>query len=119
MIEILPETGGNLIAVKMSGTVTEEQQEPYFARAEAIFDSDRVENLFLDWSELDGWGQGARSAGTWFGMHHRALIGRIAIVAPDKWDDEALRIADIFNAATVRRFAPADRSLAMEWVRGA
>jgi hypothetical protein len=118
MIEILPETGGKLIAVKMSGTVTEEQQNPYFEEAAAIFARERVENLLLDWSDLDGWEQGARSAGTWFGLHHRALIGRIAILAPERWDDESLRIADIFNAATVRRFSPADRAQAIVWLTG-
>ena len=38
-------------------------------------------------------GAGARSVGTWIGMHHRAL----PFIADEKWADEALRITDIFK----------------------
>jgi hypothetical protein len=116
MIELLPETKGRLIALKMSGTVTEEDQDRTFERAVAIFDAERVEHLLLDWEDLDGWAQGARSAGTWFGLHHRALIGRVAIIAEDKWAEEAMRIADIFQAVPVRRFLPAKRLDAFAWI---
>jgi hypothetical protein len=117
MIEMLPESGGNLIAVKMSGTVTEQDQDRYFAQAEAVLEEERIEHLLLDWVDLDGWAKGARTAGTWFGMHHRALVGRVAIIADQKWDDEVMRITDIFRAARVRRFAPSDRGEALDWIR--
>lgn len=117
MIELLPETKGNLIAVKMSGTVTEADMDTYFGRVEEIFMQERIEHLLLDWSELDGWAPGARTVGTWFGMHHRALMGRVAVLADDVWADETLRIADIFQAATVRRFTPAERQRAIAWIR--
>lgn len=117
MIELLPETEGNLIAVRMSGTVTEDEQDKHFAIAEQILDREKIENLFLDWETLDGWAKGARSAGTWFGMHHRALVGRVAILAAEKWDDEVLRVTDVFKTATVRRFPPSERTAALEWVR--
>lgn len=117
MIEMLPESGGNLIAIKMSGTVTEQDQDQYFDKAEAILDQERIEHLLIDWVDLDGWAKGARTAGTWFGMHHRALVGRVAIVAHERWDDEVMRITDIFKAAAVRRFAPGDRAAALDWIR--
>jgi hypothetical protein len=117
MIEMLPETGGNLIAVRMSGTVTEDEQDKHFAIAEEMLEREKIENLFLDWEKLDGWAKGARSAGTWFGMHHRALVGRVAILAEAKWDDEVMRITDVFKTATVRHFPPAERAEALEWVR--
>jgi hypothetical protein len=117
MIELLPETKGNLIAIKMSGTITEEDIDRYFAEADAIFDRERVEHLVLDWEHLRGWAPGARSVGTWFAMHHRALVGRIGIVADEKWADEVLRITDIFKAVTVRQFAPSERAAAFAWIR--
>ena len=116
MIELLPETGGNLIAVKMSGTITEEDFDRYFAEANAIFNRERVEHLVFDWEHLKGWAPGARSVGTWIGMHHRALVGRVAVIADEKWADEALRITDIFKAATVRQFAPNERAAVFAWI---
>lgn len=117
MIDFLPETGGNVIALRMSGTVTEEDQDRSFADMEGKLAAEKIEHLLLDWSQLEGWEKGARSTGTWFGMHHRALIGRVAIVADDRWEDEALRVADILIAATVRRFPPAERRAALDWIR--
>jgi hypothetical protein len=119
MIELLPETKGNVIAIRMSGTVTEEDQSRSFEQAEPILLSERIEHLLLDWSDLDGWAKGARTTGTWFGMHHRAMVARVAIVADEKWADEVLRITDIFNAASVRRFSPAERQAAFDWIREA
>ncbi len=116
MIEVRSEADGGLITVRMAGTVTEDDQENQFSKVEAQPDSERVERVLLDWSDLDGWGPGARSAGTWFGMHHWALVGRIAILADAKWDDEVLRITDVYRAAAVRRFSPAERHAAMDWL---
>ncbi|MBL8666493.1 MAG: STAS/SEC14 domain-containing protein [Rhodospirillales bacterium] len=116
MIEVVSEADGGLITVRMSGTVTETDQEQQFSKVQQRPDSERVERVLLDWSELDGWGPGARSAGTWFGMHHWALVGRIAILADDKWSDEVLRITDVYRAATVRRFPPSDRRAAIDWL---
>lgn len=118
MIELLPESQGNLIAIKMSGIVTEADQDASFEDAEAIFDQEKIEIVLLDWEHLEGWDKGARSAGTWFGMHHRALIARVAIIGDDRWADETLRITDIFKASAVRRFVPADRAEALRWLRG-
>jgi hypothetical protein len=117
MIELLPETKGNVIAVRMSGTVTEADMDAYFGEAEEIFLRERVEHLLLDWSALEGWAPGARSVGTWFGIHHRALVGRVALVADEAWADETLRISDIFQAATVRRFPCSEREEALSWIR--
>jgi hypothetical protein len=117
MIELLSETRGNLIVVKMSDTITEEDFDKYFAEADAIFNRERVEHLLFDWEHLKGWAPGARSVGTWFGMHHRGLVGRVAIIADEKWADEVLRITDIFKAATVRQFAPSERAAAFGWIR--
>jgi hypothetical protein len=116
MIEFLPETKGNLLAIKMSGTILEEDYERCFEEAESMLDRERVEHILLDWEHLQGWVPGARSVGTWFGMHYRALVGRVAIIADEKWADEVLRIIDIYRAANVRRFSPADRAAALAWI---
>src|SRR5512132_944756 len=117
MIDLLPESKGNLIALKMSGTVTENDEDRYFEKAEIMLEKERVEYLLFDCEHLEGWAPGARSVGTWFGMHHRAMVGRVSIFADEKWADEVLRITDIFKAATVRRFAPSERGAAFAWIR--
>lgn len=116
MIEALPETKDSLVALRMSGIVTEEDQARWFEEAE-LFPAGKIDRLLLDWSDLDGWEKGARTSGTWFGMHHRAMASRVAIVAGEEWADEVMRIADILNGAAVRQFLPADRHAALDWIR--
>lgn len=116
MMEFLPETGGNLMAIRMSGTITEDDYDRCLAQADSAA-PEHVEHLLLDWEHLQGWAPGARSVGTWFGLHYRALIGRVAIIADAQWADEVVRITDIYKAAEVRRFAPDKRELAFAWVR--
>jgi hypothetical protein len=117
MIEFLPETSGNLLAIKLSGTITEQDYDKLLSQADDIFDRERIEHLVLDWEQLKGWAPGARSVGTWFGMHYRASIGRVAIIADKKWAGEVSRVIDIHRAADVRQFAPDNRAKAYAWVR--
>lgn len=116
MIEILPETAGNLIAIKLSGMVSESDFDASASEIAPIVEDERTKLVLVDWSDLEGWEPGAKSVGTWFGMHHWATIHRIAILADQKWDDERQRIADIFKAAVVRRFSPQERASALEWL---
>ena len=115
-MEILPETGGKLMAVRMSGTITEDDYDRCLSEAE-LAAPENVEQLVLDWEHLQGWEPGARSVGTWFGLHYRALVGRVAVIADEKWAHEVVRITDIYKSAEVRQFAPEKRELAFAWVR--
>jgi SpoIIAA-like len=116
MMELLPETSGNLMAIKMSGTITEDDYDRCLSEADVVA-GEHIEHLVLDWEHLQGWAPGARSVGTWFGLHYRALVGRVAIIADEKWADEVVRITDIYKGANVRQFAPEKRALAFDWAR--
>jgi hypothetical protein len=104
------------MAIKMSGTITEDDFDRCLSEADVVA-GEHIEHLVLDWEYLKGWAPGARSAGTWFGMHYRALVGRVAIIADEKWADEVVRITDIYKGANVRRFALDERPVAFAWVR--
>jgi hypothetical protein len=110
MMEFLSETSGNLMAIKMSGTITEDDYDRCLSEADVVA-RERIEHLVLDWEYLKGWAPGARSVGTWFGMHYRALVGRVAIIADEKWANEIVRITDIYRAANVRRLVPSGKWL--------
>lgn len=118
MIEFLPESTGDILATKASGTVTEEEVEAAIEQFERTYSDRGIKNLYYDWIELEGWGKGARTVGTWFGMHNWATIRKIAIVAAEQWHDECQRVADINKLAEVRCFAPDDRESAWGWLKG-
>ena len=88
MIDLLPETTGNLITIRMSGTVTEEDQDGWLPRRRRYLADNKSSICF---STGGIWRDGARVAlhRHRFGMHHRALIGQVAIIADERWADEA------------------------------
>lgn len=116
MIEVLPLTKDRVIALKMANMISETEIDRCAEAIGPLLDDERRDFILLDWSELEGWEAGAKSVGTQFGMKSWASVVRIAIVAEPKWEDEQARIADVFRAATVRRFPPSQRDKAIAWL---
>jgi hypothetical protein len=119
MIEVVPDPGDQLIAIRMSGLITEADIDACNDRLDAVFGAEQLYRVLLDWEGLEGWEKGAKSVGTWFGMRHWATVRRLAILADERWEDERLRIADIYRAAEVSRFPPARRAEAVAWLNAA
>lgn len=116
MIEVLPQTKDRVIALRMTKMVSEAEIDHCAESIGPLLDDARRDFILLDWSELEGWETGAKSVGTQFGMKRWASVVRIAILAEPKWEDEQARIADVFRAATVRRFPPSQRDKAIAWL---
>ena len=116
MIEVLPLTKDRVIALKMTNMISEAEIDRCAEAIGPLLNDERRDFILLDWSELEGWEAGAKSVGTQFGMKSWASVVRIAIVAEPKWEDEQARIADVFRAATVRRFPPSQRDKAIAWL---
>lgn len=75
--------------------------------------------MMLDWERLDGWEMGAKTVGTLTGKMLRDIVGRVAIVADERWRDEEERIADVGrDGVDVRFFPVAGRLDALAWLRG-
>ncbi len=75
--------------------------------------------MFLDWEHLQGWEQGAKTAGTMAGKMMSDVVHRVAVVADAKWKAEEERLADVGKRATVRFFALDQRDKAMQWLQEA
>ncbi len=75
--------------------------------------------MFLDWEHLEGWEQGAKTAGTMAGKMMSDVVHRVAVVADAKWTAEEERLADVGKRATVRFFTLDQRDKAMLWLQEA
>lgn len=116
MIEVVSEEEGRRIVICMSGLITTadiDAAEENLAQSMAVVGTQKV---LLDWTRLEGWEKGAKAVGTWFGMRHWGSVTKVAIVAEGTWEDDTLRIADIYKAADVQRFEPAHRDEAITWL---
>jgi len=76
-------------------------------------------HVLMDWEKLEGWERGTRSTCTWFCMGNQDAVGRLAIIAEDRWRDETERLVDIYKNARINFYLPAQRDHAMKWLKQA
>jgi hypothetical protein len=120
MLELLPETKDNIVAIKATGVLTVVDEDGIAPRLEYIFESlsEKAKlRAFVDYAELEGFEPGVKTAGLSFELRHRGLVERIALVCGTDLRDEVTRTADIFKTAQVRRFDPTSRDSAWSWLK--
>ena len=120
MLELLPETRDNIVAFKATGILTVIDEDSITPTLEDMFNflsEKKRMRAFVDYAELEGFEPGVKSAGLSFELRHRALVERIAFVCTMDLQDEVDRMADIFKVAEVKRFDPAQRDDAWNWLK--
>jgi hypothetical protein len=50
-------------------------------------------------------------------MGNQDMVDRVAVVADEQWRQEVLRLTDIYKHAKVRLYKPAQRPMAMDWLK--
>jgi hypothetical protein len=116
MIKLEAGADGRTLLLTMSGMVSADDIDQAEENFPPLLADASICCVLLDWTALDGWEKGAKAVGTSFGMRHWATVRRVAVVGDARWDDETLRIADIYRAAEVMRFNPAHRAEAIAWL---
>lgn len=119
MIELLPETKGTTVAIKATGVLTVIDEESITPALENMFEAlpeMKRMRVFIDYAGLEGFAPGVKSAGLSFELRHRGLVERIAFICDADLQDEVDRMADIFKMAHVKRFDPASRNDAWNWL---
>ena len=116
MYELVPEGDSNIATFKATGILSDSDYDTLAEEMDIFLGKHNVARVLVDWEQLEGWEQGARTASSWFGRVHSNLIERMAIVADNKWKDETLRIADIVKLTDVRIFVPSERDAAWAWL---
>ena len=126
MIEVTADEATRILTVETHGMVTESDIETALDNLQGRFPQVGVRlsggtkggiRMFLDWEHLEGWEQGAKTAGTMAGKMMSDVVYRVAVVADAKWKDEQERLADVDKRAQVRFFALDQREKAMQWLR--
>ncbi len=118
MMELLSESQGGFLSVRIAGLVTDEDFQaiaPEFERAIAA--TDKPINGLIDWSELEGWDDAAAADTFMLRIKVRSRIRRVAILADAKWRDEVASLADIISEAEVRQFPTSARESALAWLQ--
>ena len=121
MIEFMPESKGNVIGIRATGTLTDADYKkvliPRLEQLLAEYSRLRV-ILYMD-DQFSGWDLTAAWDDATFGLRHRADFEKIAVVGGPRWVALCITFAAFLIAGMIRTF-PSDRLQdAWDWVKAA
>ena len=96
MLTVLPESQGDLLAVRVSGTMTREDYGQFRSRAEQMMRDHGQIRVLMELDNLHGWSVGAAWEDLKFGLSHLGRFERCAIVGDRKWEAWMTELAKPF-----------------------
>ena len=118
MIEVLPESHGNILGVKATGKLSDRDYKdiliPSINRILAEHSKARV--LFSMGDEFHGWDLAAAWDDAAFGMRHRTDFEKCAVVGGPKWVEWATKVAALLMTGEVKTFSSSQFSEAWNWI---
>jgi SpoIIAA-like len=119
MIEILPESSGNLLAIKGTDKLTANDYETVFipALTRLIAEYKKIKVLFYLGEHFHGWELGAAWDDAKFGMSHSKDFAKVALVGGPKWVTWATKVSAHFFKCQVETFEHDDFKTALEWIK--
>ena len=118
MIEILPESKGNILAFKATEKLTTKDYEEVFIPKlnELIREYGKIRVILYLADSFKGWEIGAMWDDTKFGIQHRNNFDKFAMVGGPRWVEWVLNISSHFIKGQVKTFEEADYQEALGWL---
>jgi hypothetical protein len=118
MLEILPQSKGNILGVRLTGKVSDSDYEEIFLPAlqKLINEHGKVRCLYFMDSGFEGWTLGAAWDDAKFGIRHRDDFEKCAIVGGPKWAEWATKLVSHLISAEVKTYSDDQLDEAWHWV---
>lgn len=119
MITILPETKGDLLALKTESKLTHSDYiDVLLPRLRQITQEHGKARILCDMGEeFEGWELQAMWDDARFGLDHRHDVSKFAVIGGPDWIDWGVRIASLLTDTEVATFTPEEKQSALEWVK--
>jgi hypothetical protein len=110
-------TGGRILEVHVSGTLTKGDYERFTPAAEQAIDEHGKIRVLFDMHDFHGWNAAALWEDVKFGLHHFKDVERIAVVGERAWEHGAAVFCRPFTAAEIRYFDRSESEAGRRWIR--
>jgi hypothetical protein len=119
MLEVQPESTGNILILKATGKLTDEDyMTVLIPRLEKIIQELGKARLLLDMGDkFHGWEAAALWDDARFGLAHRKDFEKMGVVGGPKWVDWGLKIGAMAIDGEIRSFSARERGDAMTWIK--
>lgn len=119
MITILPETRGNIVAIRPLGRLSHADYQAFEPKLDAVIEKAGAVRLLVDLGEFEGWELQAAWDDFALGLRHIGDFERLALVGDRDWQGFAARISDVLMGCDVRSFKAREWDDAWVWIRAA
>lgn len=119
MIEVLPQSEGNMLVVKATGKLTnEDYKQTLIPRMDTIIREYGRARLVMDMSnDFQGWQISAMWDDVRFGVAHRNDLERMAIVGGTKSIEWGAKIAKLWMNGQIKCFPATEFNTALAWAK--
>ena len=116
MIETIEDGSKNVIGVKLSGKLHDEDYKKFVPEVEAAIEKHGKVRLLSVFEDFHGWDAHALWEDIKFATKHCTHIERIAMVGEKTWEDWMAKVCRPFTLAKIRYFDAADIDQAWAWL---
>lgn len=117
MFEIMQESAGNVIGVRMSGTTHKSDYAELTPKVEELAKQYDDIRILYDLSDFKSEAPDAWLADLKFSRGFSDKVAKMAIVGDKKWESGLAKVAAPRYAREARRFPVADMQAAWEWLK--
>jgi hypothetical protein len=115
-IQITEESGGKVLAIRVSGKLEKADYETFIPAFEESLRQHGKLRVLFDMADFHGWDASAAWEDAKFGFKHFADIERMAMVGETRWQHGMAIFGKPFTRATIRYFDRADAAAARAWL---
>jgi hypothetical protein len=116
MIQQLPENLDDLIAVRVSGTLTSADVAAFENLLEPVMQRYGSVRLYFEMVDFQGWEPAGFVQHGLFDLTHGRQYGNVAMVGEKKWQDWVATLVDPVKKGKVRYFDLSQREEALQWL---
>lgn len=118
MLEILPDSHGNILAVQCSQKLTEKDyEEVLIPRLEALIqEHTKARFLFFMDEDFAGWDLDAAIQYARFGLKHRRRFEKVAAICGPRWVNWGMKMKSYLVPGQVRTFSCEEALQARDWI---
>lgn len=118
MINVSPESKGNILIVSAVGKLTDEDyKEVLIPRLESIIRDHGKARVLIDMGEdFHGWETAALWDDAHFGLKHRNDFEKMGVIGGPKWVEWSMKIGALAIDGEIKSFSSEEREAALRWI---
>ena len=117
MIEVLPESKGNILVLRAAGKLTDaDYKDVLIPNLNSIIREHGKARLLLDMGDFHGMEAAALWDDTCFGLMHRNDFEKIGVIGSSRWVEWGVKLAALLVSGEIRVFSLGERENASNWI---